>query len=548
MMDMIYAPIRWVTVAILLASANGLFAAPLPAVVSTNQSPVVELRLNDYLQTVLRRNNTLQSQVFQSEAARRKSKAEYGAFEPQLELSAMHEANQRTNSVVQQASQNGQGYFDERNNVYDSGIESLLPTGGKVRLGYTLSDLGNNVNPYGNILSTTNQIWTRQYQTFVGVTFTQPLLQNGGVSVNLAELRLAAADSEIGFQQYRRQLMLTVAQAENAYWNLYFAQEQLRFFDDSVAVAQNVLDDSRQMLKAGQGSDLDVMEAQSGLALRETKRNEVLQNYLEAVGNLQSLAGTVPTPKIIGPDDPAIRVVDAPPETNAIITYADGFNDAVELNPDFLIQKQKMIQEGLRLGVAKNQLLPQLDFKAAYGFNGLGTTPGNSWDMAQSQDFPSWSIGLQLTVPLGGNIKGRNLAKAAKLSLQAAYASLRGVQTEIANHLNSAILKTHAWQQSIQSYQTVVHFNEALLQTEFARLKAGTIEARKVLEVEADLLDARQNLASALMQSQQSVLQVELASGSLLKNLHLEVTHEELKQESAGLTRRNRTTEDALNN
>jgi outer membrane protein TolC len=79
-------------------------------------------------------------------------------------------------------------------------------------------------------------------------------------------------------------------------------------------------------------------------------------------------------------------------------------------------------------------------------------------------------------------------------------------------------------------------------------LKAGTIEARKVLEVEADLLDARQNLASALMQSQQSVLQVELASGSLLKNLHLEVTHEELKQESAGLTRRNRTAEDALNN
>lgn len=546
---MFSAPVRWAIVAILLVLSDDLSAAePLLPGSPTNQSPVIQLRLDDYLQTVLRQNSTLQSQTFQSEAARHKSKAEYGAFEPQLELSAMGEANKRTNTVVQQASLNGQGYFDEKNNLYDSGIESLLPTGAKVRLGYALSDLANNVNPYGNIISTTNQIWTRQYQTFVGVTLTQPLLQNGGFAVNLAELRLAAAESEIGFQQYRRQLMLTVAQAENAYWNLYFAQEQLRFFDDSVAVAQNVLDDSRQMLKAGQGSDLDVLEAQSGLALRETKRNEVQQNYLDALGNVRSLAGTTPVPNRAGPADHAIQVVDAPPETNAIITYADGFNDAVEMNPDFLIQKQRMIQEGLRLGVAKNQLLPQLDFKAAYGYNGLGTGPGNSWDMAESGDFPSWSIGLQLTVPLGGNIKARNLAKAARLSLQAAYASLCGMQTEIANHLNSAILKAHAWQQSIQNYQTVVRFNEDLLQTEFARLKAGTIGARKVLEVEADLLDARQNLASALMQSQQSELQVELASGSLLKNLHMEVTSEELKEESAGLLHRSQAADDAMSN
>ena len=532
----------------LLVMSNHLGATPYQAAMPANHTQVVDLRLHDYLQTVLRQNNTLQSQMLQSEAARRKSKAELGAFEPMLELSAMHEANKRTNTVVQQASQNGQGYFNERNNVYDSGIESLLPTGGKIRLGYTLSDLGNNVNPYGNILSTTNQIWTRQYQTFVGATFTQPLLQNGGVTVTLAELRLAAADSEIGFQQYRRQLMLTVAQAENAYWNLYFAQEQLRFFDDSVAVAQNVLDDSRQMLKAGQGSELDVMEAQSGLALRETKRNEVLQGYLDALGNLQSLAGTAPAPRIAGPAEPTIRVVDAPPETNAIITYADGFADSIQMNPDFLIQKQKLRQEELRLGVAKNQLLPELDFKAAYGFNGLGSTPNDSWAMAQDQTFPSWSVGLQLTIPLGGNIKARNLASAAKLNLQAAYTSLCGMQTEIANHLNSAIRKTRAWQQSIQNYQTVVRFNEELLQTEFARLKAGTIEARKVLEVEADLLDARQNLASALVKSQQSELQVELASGSLLKSLHLDVTREELKQESTGLMSRNRASDDALNN
>lgn len=513
----------------------------------SNTNQVVKLTLHDYLQSVMEHNQDLQAQMFGAESSRRKWKAEHGIFEPQLDVSATRVANRRTNNIQQQAQLGGQSLFDERNNIYDTSLETLLPTGGKVRLGYTLSDLVNNVNPYGGVLSTTNNFYTQQYQTFVGATFTQPLLKNAGFGATLAKLRLAAADSEIGFQEYRRQLMVTVAQAENAYWNLYFTQEQLQFFDNSVAVAQNVLDDSQHKLKAGQGAELDVMEAQSGLALRQTKRNEALQNYYDALANLQSLAGNAPTPQLGGPRDPTIRVVDAPTETNAIMSYVDGFDDALSLNPDYLIQKQKTEQEALRLGVAKNQLLPELDFKAAYGYNGLGSSPSESWSVAQSQDFPSWSLGLELTIPLAGNIKGRNLVHAAKLDLKAAYAKLASTQTKIANHLSAAIRKTRAWHQSIQSYRTVVHYNQELLQTDIARLKAGTIDGHKVLEVEADLLDAKQNLANAMVQYEQSDLEVELASGSLLKTRHMDVTRAELKQQAAGLARKHSSADDLIN-
>lgn len=509
---------------------------------------VVDLKLNDYLQAVLQHNQTLQAQMFGAESSRRKAKGEYGAFEPQLALSYAREANRRTNSVEQQAQQGGQTLFDERNNIYDTALETLLPSGGKVRLGYTLSDLDNNVNPYGSIFSQTNNIYTKQYQTFVGASFRQPLLKGGGFGTTLAQLRLAAADSEIGFQQYRRQLMLTVAQAENAYWTLFFTQEQLGFYDRSVAVAQGVLDDSQQKVKAGRGAELDVMEARSGLALRQTKRNEALQNYYDAVNNLQSLAGISPAPILAGPDEPGFRAVDAPPATNAVMPYTDGFASALSHNPDFLIQKQKLRQEELKLGVAHNELLPELDFKAAYGYNGLGTTPADSWDVAQSQDFPSWSVGLELTIPLGGNIKGRNNLSAAKMSLQQAYATLNGTQIEIANRLKSAIRKTKAWHDSIQSYQMVVQYNEELLQTDVARLKAGVIEARKVLEVEADLLDARQNLVNALVQCQQSELQVELASGTLLSSRDLDFTRAELKQQTAGFVRQRQAEVSHLSN
>lgn len=497
----------------------------------SNATSVVELKLDDYIHQVFANNESVQAGMIETEVNRHKERAEKGIFEPRLQLAITREANARTNNTQEEAEQGGQSFFSEQNTIYDGGIEQLIPLGGTIHLGATVSDIDNNINPLGSLLTETNNVFIRQYQTFVGMTLTQPLLKDFGVTPTMAAIRLAALDSDIAFQQYRRQLMLTLSRAETAYWNLYFAQEQLHFFDESVAVAQNVLDDSRQKLNAGQGSELDVMDAQSGLALRQIKRNDALQGYLDALGMVRSLSGVSPLPYQGGMDSPGIKAVDLPSETNAPISYEDGYWEAFESNPDYLIQEEKMRQEEVRLGVARNQRLPQLDLKAAYGYNGLGTTPGNSWEVAVSQNFPSWSVGLELTVPIG-NTKGRNLKKAAQLSLQEAYLNVKGVQTEIATHLSISIQKMRAWQQSVQSYETVVHYNEELLKTTLEQLKAGTVDGHKALEVEADLLDARQSLANALIECQQATVEVELTDGSVLKKWDLDFTRDELRRQT----------------
>ena len=509
---------------------------PARAASGSNEVPVVELRLSDYLHKVLQFNEPLQAQMLEAESSRLKWRAERGIFEPQWDASITREANRRTNNTLQQASQAGNLLFDERNTIVDTAIESLVPTGGKVRLGYTESDLVNNVNPLGNIITTSSAFYTRQYQTFAGVSLTQPLMKNGGFTPTLVSMRVAALDSDIAFEQYRRQLMLTVSRAETAYWNFYFTQEQLRFFDDSVSVAQRVLDDSREKLKAGQGSELDVMQAQSDLALGQTKRNEAQQDYYDAVQTMETLTGTWPAPNLDGPTtEPRIHAADVPRQTNAPVSYTEGFAMATQLNPDYRIQQQKLKQEKLRVGYAKNQLMPELNLKSAYGLNGLGVTPGDSWAMAQTGNFPSWSVALELTLPLGGNIKGRNLLRAERVNLMEAYMNRDGVMAEIGNNLFIAIQKAQTCRNSIQSYQTIVHYNEELLKTELERLKAGTIGGHKVLEAEADLLESRQDLAKALVQYQRTLTEVELADGSLLKSRNLETTREELRRRAATL-------------
>jgi outer membrane protein TolC len=502
----------------------------LPAAPSTNTNEVVELRLMDYLQRVLDHNNTIQAKIFEAEAGVRKERAELGIFEPDWTASVSRVINKRTNNVQQAAEQSGQFFFSERNTIYDTGLETLLPTGAKIRLGYTMSDLVNNVNPFGGFITRSNDTFIQQYQTFVGATVTQPLLKNAGTGYTMAGIRLAALESDIAFQEYRRQLMLTLSQAESAYWNLYYAQEQLQFFQESVSVAQSVLDDSQEKVKAGQGSDLDVLEAQSGLAVRKTKQNEALQSYYDAMSQVRAFTGAMPTEQRRD-----LRAVDMPATTNEPASYAENFRNAFYLNPDYQIQRKKVAQENLRLGVARNQVLPELDLKAAYGFNGLGRTPGDSWDLVESRDFPSWTVGAELTVPLAGNIKGRNQLAAAKLTYRAAVADLNGIQAEIANALDATLRKVRSWRDSIESYETVVRFNEDLLKTERERLKVGTIEPRKVFEVEADLLDSRQNLAQALVQLQRTMLQLQVVAGSLLKDRGLDMNRYELREKTLAL-------------
>jgi len=507
---------------------------------ASNAAPALELKLDDYLHRVAEQNETLQAQMLEVEAARFKARGEWGIMEPVASASVLREGNKRQNDVQQQAAQSGQPVFSERNTIYDTALETLIPTGAKIKFGFTQSDLFNNVNPVP-FFGSTNNVFTRQYQSFAGVSFTQPLLKNAGENVTMANIRLAALESDIAFQQYRRQLMLAISQAEAAYWNLYFAQEQLTFFKQSVVLAETVLSDSRERLKAGRASELDVLEAQSGLGLRHSKQNEALQNFYDAAGQVQSLAGMSPLEH-----GAVVRAVDRPPPEILAPGYAESYQRAYDLNPDYLIQRQKVDQEQVRLGVARNQRLPELDFKGAYGVNGLGATPGDSLDSLQTRNFPSWSMGFELRIPLGGGIKERNDFKAARLTLQEAVANLNAIQTQIANALDAGIRKTRKWQESIQSYQSVIDFNESLLKTQVARLNAGTIEPRKVLEVEADLFDARQSFAEALVQRQRAMLALQLAEGTLLKHSDLDLTREELRRKTEAMLSRHSLTLNAF--
>src|SRR6266545_3796129 len=160
------------------------------------QPAAADLTLEILLKRVLERNESLQAKMLEVEINRRKARGEYGAFEPEVFGSVSREANKRENTVEQQSNLNGASTFSERNNIYQGGLETLVPSGAKVRLGYTLRDLKNSLQGQSTIFGTRGGT-NGEFQTFFGFSLTQPLLKNAWYPANLAGIRIAALASDV---------------------------------------------------------------------------------------------------------------------------------------------------------------------------------------------------------------------------------------------------------------------------------------------------------------------------------------------------------------
>lgn len=143
-----------------------------------------------------------------------------------------------------------------------------------------------------------------------------------------------------------------------------------------------------------------------------------------------------------------------------------------------------------------------------------------------------------MRIPLGGDLKARHELAAARLRRQQALVALKQIETHVANALHTAIQKALAAHEDIANSRPLIAYNEELLKTRLEQLKAGKVESRKVLEVEADLANARIALAEAVVRYQRALIELELVDGSLLRNRDLEISREQLEEATARLAQR----------
>ena len=97
----------------------------------------------------------------------------------------------------------------------------------------------------------------------------QELLAGFGFGPNLRYLRIARNNKKISDIAFKDQVIATVTQIENMYWDLVSAYQQTQVNEQSSAFAQQTLDNARKQLQLQSIPEMDVLRAEAEVSRRD---------------------------------------------------------------------------------------------------------------------------------------------------------------------------------------------------------------------------------------------------------------------------------------
>ncbi|MGD0650087.1 MAG: TolC family protein [Verrucomicrobiia bacterium] len=351
---------------------------------------------------------------------------------------------------------------------------------GKLPSGTTYDLLASDARSSGTLSS--NFVYTGT----TALSLTQPLLKNFGLGVNAAAIRIARKNHDIAVQNFLLQVINSVIAVNNAYYELVFAIEDYKAKLEDLNLAKQLLDENRRKLQIGTMSPLDVVQAESGVASREQavilaertiKDNENALKILisQNVGEFQGES-------IVPVDYPVVEMV----ETDV----ARSIRTALEMRPDYIRAKLTVESQNIQVKFNRNQLWPEIDLNASYGWAGRGGTFEDWADNVGTRENPVWAGGVTVTFPLG-NRQARANYQAARLQVEQFLLQLKQLEQQIVVDVDNAVGRVQTNLKSVEAAAAARRLADESLKAEKTKLRAGTSTTFLVLQAQSQLATAR---------------------------------------------------------
>ena len=331
-----------------------------------------------------------------------------------------------------------------------------------------------------------------QSTTRLALNYTQPLLSGSGRPYNLSRIVLARIDRNIANDAVVEKLQEQLLQVTEAYWEIYrtrarFFQRQ-KLLEDAVKIAESLADRERVDALYRQ-----TLRARAAVARRRSEITRAATEIRNSESQLRLLVND-PALKNISPGQ--LTPLDVPSRIEVPLSMSDSLTTALAHRPDISKAIRSMRSTTVRLGVARNEILPRLDFLVntyVAGLEGKGQV-FKAWGDQLSEGRPGFTVGLQFEVPLG------NRAANARYNRRRweLYRAVNQFQATVENALTEVELAVRevstAYREMIAKYQSMITAQEETeyLTDRFKTLPGANSTATALL---VDLLESQERLA-----------------------------------------------------
>ncbi|MFA5264753.1 MAG: TolC family protein [Opitutaceae bacterium] len=465
----------------ILALCAALAAASLACAAAETAPEDAPLTLDQAIRLALAKNYTIRVQSYEVPIAQAAVTEALGRFDAKLSGSTNDSRDELPNLLNPLSGARPPATVTDTD-TYSLALAGSIPGG----LGYSIGASTTNARGTSNLFSDT-------YTSFAGVTLTQPLLRDFGLGTSLAQVRIARTNRAISEWDYRQTVIDTVTQVAYAYSDFQLAQAYLRSAIRSYESAQQLEKENERRFSVGERSEYDITSAKAEVASRQ-ESVFAAQRYVSLAENaFNQLISDQKNPDLL---KGRISLAPLPLDEPLRIDPAADFRTALEKRPDYLKALLSIKRGKIEKNYQLNQLLPRVDLVGSYGYNGLAGDYHNSRRDIRNQDFPSYSAGVNVTVPITSSTE-RGRYRAAKIRLQQAELMLERMEQDIVVQVGNAAVQLENTRKRVEATRSARELYDKLVEAEIKRLRAGTGSTFNVLYQQRYLSQAEISEAQA---------------------------------------------------
>ncbi|HTQ31304.1 MAG TPA: TolC family protein [Opitutaceae bacterium] len=492
---------RFITRAVFLIFSLAATVAA-PAQDSGSEPAPPPLSLEACVARALQKNFNVRIQSFTAAQAKDSLITAQATYDPTLSLSSQKSADQ---SAPADVPNRNPGKYSVQTTT-ELSVSQKIPTGG------TLTASGSLERDY---LNPTVSPLNPSYIGGASLSLTQPLLQGAGIDVNLASIRSARLGVHIANQNFKSSVLTVVFDIETAYFNLIFAREQYKVQQDTLKLAQQLYDENVVKRQTGVLTDLDVAQAQVGVA---TARNQLILDE-QAVHNSEDTLledmGEREFKAALGP-------VDFPSNETPAVSFDYSYKLARDNGPNLAVIQSTIEQLKLDALVAKRNILPSLDFNGGLGYNSLEPSYADAAQRVWNGNGYSWQAGLTLSFPWGLRA-GRAQYRQAMNNLHSEELQLDQADQQLLVQVRSATRAVNTNIESVRASTDETALSQKQYDLQKAKFDAGLATSYDVIQAQNQLESARVSELQAKVSLRTAVAQLHFLEGSSLQLYHINV-------------------------
>lgn len=488
------------------------------------QGDEIHLTLDEAVELALTRNLSLRTQRISREQARLGIDQAMGIYDFNL-LAALSTSQVESPSAT---NLDGAPVQNQKRTSLSVGGSQLFPTGG-----FASIEIPNGRFETNSSFSLLNP----SFSSGLDLSYTQPLLRGFGRSATNYGIEVARVGSDISQQLFVAEVIGTIQNVENAYWNLVAARYALVVAEESRTLAAELHSNNKVRVDVGTLAPLELVQSEAQIAIRE----EDIIRARGVVGDAEDLLFF-----FLNIDQGEAWSKTIVPDTEASIEHpqvdlGESIRTALAARPEILSQQLRLKSLALDQSFLAQETRPRLDLRATYGLSGLGgdvvlrnpdgtvnsTVPGG-WNDAFNQvtgfDFPGWSVGLELGIPLQ-NRSARARRLIADLAVEAGNLTASQLELRVTTEVRAAVRGLETSRQQLESAKVSTRLAEKNLDAERKKYDNGLSTAYQILQVQDDLTSARYRQVAAVTGYRRALVEYYRATGGLLASSNVTIAN-----------------------